>query len=126
MTDLDINGTQSTPSVTSDWAQGVLEIKGDSYPENSYEIFSPILKWVDDFLAQESRPFLLRLGLLYLNTSSVKVMMDIFDEMQGAFDAGRDVRVEWLYAKENERVAELAGEFKEDYSFPFVIEVLQT
>jgi len=122
MTDLNIAATQSTPQVTAIWAGGVLKMEGDSYPENSCQFFMPVISWVKEYLSESTAPLHLNLRLLYLNTSSVKAMMDIFDLIEEAFVKGRDVAVTWFYDPENERVAELAGEFKEDCTFPFAIQ----
>ena len=121
MNDLDISATDSTPAVHSDWAAGWLEMTGDSYPENSFELFQPVLDWLAAFLAGDTRALAVELQLLYLNTSSVRAMMDIFDALQEAHEGGRAVSVTWRYDRDNERVAELAAEFKEDYTFPFAI-----
>ena len=75
MNDLKIEGTQSTPAISSEYAAGVLEMRGDSYPENSFELFSPVLDWIEAYLRDGDRPLTLNLRLLYLNTSSVKAMM---------------------------------------------------
>jgi hypothetical protein len=119
MNDLKIEGSQSTPAISSDYAAGVLEMRGDSYPENSFELFSPVLDWIEAYLRDGDRPLTLNLQLLYLNTSSVKAMMDIFDILEEAHGKGRKVAVNWYYDEQNERVAELAEEFKEDCTFPF-------
>jgi hypothetical protein len=121
MNDFSIAGTQSTPEIRSDWEGGVLVMQGNSYPENSYELFSEIVEWIERFFREEDRPLNLDLHLLYLNTSSVKAMMDIFDVLEAAWTEGKKVSVNWHYDKRNERVAELAEEFKEDCSFPFDI-----
>lgn len=122
MNDIDIRGTQSIPRIVSSRAEGLLRMDGDSYPENSYELFGPVIEWVEDYLAREARPLLLDLSLLYLNTSSIRAMMDIFDLLQAAHEGGRQVAVRWRYDRRNERVRELAEEFAEDCSFPFRIE----
>jgi hypothetical protein len=120
MDNLKIEGTQSTPSIVADFKAGIVEMRGDSYPENSFELFSPAMQWIENYLQQE-RSLTLNLHLLYLNTSSVKAMMDIFDILEDAHKAGRKVVVNWFYDEQNERVADLAEEFKEDCSFPFEI-----
>lgn len=120
MNNLNIESTQSTPSIFADAAAGVVEMRGDSYPENSFELFSPVMQWIEAYLRGESG-LTLNLYLLYLNTSSVKAMMDIFDILEEAHRAGRKVAVNWFYDEQNERVAELAEEFKEDCSFVFEI-----
>ena len=48
-------------------------------------------------------------------------MMDIFDLLEEAHDDGREVSTVWYYDEDNERIAELAEEFKEDCTFPFEI-----
>lgn len=121
MTDFSIAGTQSTPEIRSDWDNGILYLQGDSYPENSYELFSQVIEWIEQFLTTADRPLKLNLQLLYLNTSSIKAMMDIFDDLEAAHVEGKQVSVDWHYDKRNERVAELAEEFKEDCTFPFHI-----
>lgn len=121
MNELKIEGTQSTPAIHCDPASGVVTMRGDSYPENSFELFSPVLAWIEDYLRDSEQPLRLRLQLLYLNTSSVKAMMDIFDLLNEAHARGRAVSVHWSYDAQNERVAELAEEFREDCEFPFTI-----
>ena len=121
MNDLNLPGTQSTPSIQADAASGVLRMGGDSYPENSFELFGPVLEWVETYLRDRAEPLRLELDLLYLNTSSIKAVMEIFDLLEAAHVQGRAVKVEWFYDMRNERVGELAEEFKEDCSFPFAV-----
>lgn len=121
MTELNIPGTQSSPAIQADWAAGLLAMQGDSYPENSFELFGQVIDWVERFLREAGRPLQLELRLLYLNTSSIKALMDIFDLLEDAHRDGLPVGVNWHYDSRNERVAELAEEFREDCSFPFAI-----
>ncbi|MEH3085403.1 MAG: biofilm regulation phosphoprotein SiaC [Xylophilus ampelinus] len=121
MHDIHIPGSPSTPDIHGDAAAGVLAIRGDSYPENSFELFSPVIDWVRAFLAADARPLTLDLGLVYLNTSSVKAMMDIFDLLEEAHGRQRPVAVRWTYDPRNGQIAELAEEFREDCTFPFEI-----
>ncbi|EHY76917.1 MULTISPECIES: biofilm regulation phosphoprotein SiaC [Stutzerimonas] len=121
MNDFSIPGSQSTPAIQSDWEKGIVSMQGDSYPENSYELFHQVYEWIERFLGEAGHPLSLELRLLYLNTSSIKAMMDIFDLLEAAYQEGRQVAVNWYYDIRNERVVELAEEFKEDCTFPFSI-----
>jgi hypothetical protein len=121
MCDLNFTATPSTPAVAANASAGTLELRGDSYPENSLEFFQPVVAWISDYLKDCDNPLALELHLLYLNTSSVKAMMDIFDMLEAAHAAGRAVGVRWYYDRDNERIADLAEEFKEDCTFPFDI-----
>lgn len=113
--------SQLTPAIAADWDKGLLSISGDSYPENSFEFFTTTIEWIEAFLAGSDRPLHLTLRLVYMNTSSVKAMMDIFDMLEEAHGKGRKVAVDWLYDPRNERVEMLAEEFREDCTFPFNI-----
>ena len=67
---LAIAASQSTPSVTADWELGLLRMQGDSYPENSFEFFGPIIGWLERLLQAPPAPLLrLELRLVYMNTS---------------------------------------------------------
>ena len=121
MNDFSIPSSQSTPGVRSDWNAGHLHMAGDSYPENSFDLFQQVFDWIESYLDQAGAPLSLELRLLYLNTSSVKAMMDVFDLLEAAHQDGKQVAVNWYYDPQNERVAELAEEFKEDCTFNFNI-----
>ena len=126
MNELNIIATNSTPMIRTDGTSGTLQLAGDSYPEHAFEFFAPLMAWVKQHLAQGDAPLRLELSLLYLNTSSVRILMDILDQAEEAFQAGRDVSLTWRYDSDNERVAELAEEFREDCTFPFTIEACET
>lgn len=57
-----------SPAISADWTTGVISMKEDSYPENSFELFAPLIDWVEAFLAQANRPLQLDLELVYLAT----------------------------------------------------------
>ncbi|HLO67680.1 MAG TPA: biofilm regulation phosphoprotein SiaC [Holophaga sp.] len=119
--DLTLEATASSPAVEARAAQGLLRIRGEAYPENAFAFFSPVLAWTEAFLAKGPAPLRVELELTYLNTSSIKSMMDLMDLLQEAFDGGRDVGLAWFYDPENDRALDLAEEFREDLTLPFDI-----
>lgn len=121
VSDLSIEATQFSPDVRTDWQKGLIKMTGESYPENTYEFFAQLLEWKQSYLSETEEPLLMELHLSYLNTSSIRAMIDIFDILQEAADEGRDIRVLWQYDKRNPRASELGEEFKEDYTFTFEI-----
>lgn len=123
---LSLEATQFSPSVNADWEQGCLRMSGESYPENTYEFFAQVIGWTEKFLSTNAVPLTLELHLSYLNTSSIRAMIDIFDLLQDASLEGKSVSVRWMYDSRNPRASELGEEFKEDYTFPFDIVALDS
>lgn len=121
METLHIEGTKSTPDILFDHATGVLSMSGESYPENSFDFFRPILSWLTRFMAVHKGPVTFNTNLSYLNTGSTKCMMDILDVLEESYLDGRSVTVNWYYDVENQRARETAEEFKEEVTLPFII-----
>lgn len=121
LSELTLAGTTASPSVRCTLEPLCITMQGDSYPENAFELFNPVLQWAEAALDRSEAPFLVELELIYLNTSSVRIMMELFDILEAAHNAGRKVAIHWYFDAKTPRVAELAEEFKEDLSLPFEI-----
>lgn len=118
---LEITQSKSTPFVDFDPDTGVLEIGGESYPENSHEFFAPLVEWINHYLSGDEKSAVLRVTLTYMNTSSTKYMIEILDRVEQAYEDGRDVLVEWYCDEDNERELDTVEELKEDFEMPFDI-----
>lgn len=121
MESLTLSPTASTPEVSFNPDTGLLIIKGESYPENSLELFQPLLAWVSEFLENSPLPIKLEIGLTYLNTSSIKSLMDLLDLLEEAHKESREVTVTWFYDEDNDRALEMAEEFREEVTLPFFL-----
>jgi hypothetical protein len=110
-----IAATKSTPTVDFDAKQKQLAIRGESYPENAFQFYEPILQWLDSFLQQSPAegPIEMSLQLPYINTSSSKCVMMILEKLEKAKEQGNRAIVNWYYDPENENELECAEEFKE-------------
>lgn len=117
-----IEGTRSSPAVDCDPSKRVIHLSGESYPENTFDFYRPIITWLDTILDDETKePVTLEIALSYLNTGSIKSMMDMLDRLDEAHAAGTEVSVIWRCDPENERIVELAEELLEDVSLPYDI-----
>ncbi len=56
-----IEKTKSTPEIYFDPNQNKLKIKGQSYPENSFKFYEPVLFWLDEYLAQVEQAVLVEI-----------------------------------------------------------------
>ncbi len=116
--------TKSSPAIAFDSGTGLLEISGESYPENSYEFYKPLLLWISRFCTIFPGTIVFSCRITYLNTGSTKSMMDIFDLFEDRFQRGQEIKVNWFCDIDNDRAIETAEEFMEDVTFPFEIKPL--
>lgn len=111
--------TGSTPYIRFDPQSGELVFKGESYPENALSFYEPLIKAIEAHLKDSQSSLHITLALSYMNTSSIKALMDILDLADEAHRAGVPVSVTWYHDPEDDRSLEVAEEFCEDLSLPF-------
>lgn len=116
MDSLHIEATKSTPYIHYGADENILDIMGESYPENAAAFYSPVFRWLDEFLAEyPNRSLTVNIELLYFNSSSSKALMNLFDRFENAAENGWTITVNWIYQMENETARECGEEFQEDY-----------
>jgi SiaC family regulatory phosphoprotein len=118
---IDIAAGKSTPRILLDSDKKEFLIEGQSYPENSMSFYEPVIAWIKEYLSKENEEFLLKIRLLYINTSSTKAMFYIFDILEEAFKNGKNVKINWIYDSENEMAKETGEELLEDLTLPYTI-----
>lgn len=122
MESINIPQTDATPLVVFDPASNTLRLAGESYPENSFDFYAPVVTWLKAAL-QEKDELRLDITITYMNSSSTKCTLDLLDIMEEAHARGVKTSIIWRYDQENPRSYVLAEEFREEVTFPFDIEV---
>ena len=93
-------------------------MQGESFPENSFDFYAPVLAWLPQSLP--GLPGLrLDVAVSYMNSSSIKCMLDILDVLEAAYKEGKAVSVLWIYDQDNPRALDLAEEFRSEVTLPF-------
>jgi len=107
--------TEATPEIRFDHASGILELRGESYPENTAEFYAPVFEWLRAFLASGSGVSVtVNMEIIYFNSSSSKALMNMFDLLDEAVAKGKKIAVNWIYDAGNESALEYGEEFKDD------------
>ncbi|OYT71982.1 MAG: hypothetical protein CFK52_06370 [Chloracidobacterium sp. CP2_5A] len=119
MENLVIEKAKATPRIAFDATTGVLEMEGDSYPENAMHFYQPVLEWLSRFLSSSSTPVTFNFRLDYFNTSSSKCIITILEMVENAVKSGRTVTMNWHYYEDDDDMKEHGEEFAEDFSIPF-------
>jgi hypothetical protein len=121
MNTLHIEATKSTPEIDFDPARHLLRITGQSYPENSFKFYEPVIAWMEEYFGLTGMETVIELNLPYINTSSSRSIMMIIALLEKMYQGGQKVELRWYYDPENDSELECAEEFKEDTTFPFAI-----
>ena len=121
MEKLSIEGTSKTPTIFTDSDQGLVEITGRSNPENSVEFYKPLMDWVDEYVKEPGEKTTVNIKLEHFNTSSSKMILDVFKRLEPVLDAKQEIIVNWYYEDDDEELLE-AGETYESMSeLPFLM-----
>lgn len=116
MDKLIVEATRSSPAIELDAETCQLHIRGESYPENAAAFYAPVFAWLKEFIAslELAATVHVDLEILYLNSSSTKVMLNLLDVLEQAAQDGANIIVNWYYDPENETMLECGQDFSEE------------
>lgn len=114
-----IVGTDDTPSVTLDVANEIFEISGRSLPEDVAAFYEPILDWLDRYSEEASGKTVFNFKLVYFNTASSKMILDILLKLEEMYESGKEVLVRWHFPEDDEDMQEAGEEYADIVEVPF-------
>jgi hypothetical protein len=112
---LNLDGTEDTPRIILDKANGIFEISGRSLPEDSAEFFQPVLDWLDAYQKASNAETNFIFKLEYFNTASSKLILDILSKLEDI----KGTTVLWYFHEDDEDMEEAGEEFSELVDVPF-------
>ncbi len=114
MENLNIEETKYTPKIILD-ASGTISLVGKSYPENTFEFYAPIMRWIKEYFeTSAASTTTVNLEITYFNSSSSKLFFDFFDLLDENND-NHTIKINWIYDEENESSEEAGEDFIEDF-----------
>lgn len=119
MNNLIIQETKYTMSVDFNAETGILSMSGNSYPEDALSFFETLNKWIEEYIKEVKGEIILNIKLNYLNSSSSKCFMDIFDILENYSDNDGVVKVNWYYCVDDDEIKEAGEELLEDLSMDY-------
>lgn len=121
LTKLEIEGTRDTAYILFDKENNVFEIKGNSLPENTNKFFEPIFDWIEHYIQNPNASTHLNCDLEYFNSSSAKMIYQIFIEFEKLKGLGKDVNISWHYESGDALIEEKGLEYKAILDVPFTL-----
>jgi hypothetical protein len=119
METIKIQGTEDTPKVTLDKENELMEISGRSLPEDVASFYDPILTWLDEYAQSPNKKTVFNFKLVYFNTASSKLLLDILMKLEEIHEAGHDVLIRWHYPEDDEDMEEAGEEYSDIVDVPF-------
>jgi hypothetical protein len=114
-----IKGTEDTPSVVLDAAENVMEISGRSLPEDVSSFYGPILSWLAEYVKAPNPKTVFNFKLVYFNTASSKLILDILMKLEDLSQKGNEVLVKWYFPEDDEDMQEAGNEYADIVEVPF-------
>ena len=116
MNNLIIEETKYTPSINFNVQKGVFQLKGKSYPENTFDFYKPMMDLVEEYFdGKEQERTVINMEIIYFNSSSSKLFFDFFDLVEEAHNNGKTIEINWIYDEENDSALEAGEDFQEDF-----------
>ena len=119
METIKIQGTEDTPKVILDKDNDIMEISGRSLPEDVASFYEPVLSWLDEYAQSPNGKTVFNFKLVYFNTASSKLLLDILMKLEEIHEAGNDVLIRWHYPEDDEDMEEAGEEYADIVDVPF-------
>lgn len=115
---INLEGTEDTPKIILDKANGTFEISGRSLPEDSADFYQPVLDWIDAYKDDPNSETEFVFKLEYFNTASSKLILDILSKLEDV----EGTQIKWFFHEDDEDMEEAGEEFSELVELPFEFE----
>jgi hypothetical protein len=119
METIKIQGTEDTPKVILDKEKEIMEISGRSLPEDVASFYEPVLTWLDEYAQGPNKKTVFNFKLVYFNTASSKLLLDILMKLEEIHEAGHDVLIRWHFPEDDEDMEEAGEEYADIVDVPF-------
>ena len=117
MDPINIAQTARTPRVEFDFETNKFVIAGESYPEDVSNFYGPLLETFTKFLNNlADAQISFRFELIYFNSSTAKILMELFEALEEAAGSGNQVVITWAHEAGDDNIKELGEEFAEELS----------
>lgn len=124
MKSLLLEATHNSPFVSLNAETLEFTISGDSRPENSQNLFDPLINWLSEFKTYAASELTegklnLVIALDYFNSSSAKCLFDFIEKFAELEEIGLKVKVIWQYEFDDDDVFDAGQDLAEMLGIEF-------
>ncbi|MBL4670229.1 MAG: DUF1987 domain-containing protein [Flavobacteriales bacterium] len=118
MSDIDIEGTLKTPTISFDEINNYLLIEGRSTLENPAKFYKPLISKLEKLEKSSSREMKIDFKLEYFNTTSSIAILDVLKRLQ-SLNKDKEIVINWSYDEGDEDILEIGEDYSSILKFPF-------
>lgn len=116
MDDYYVPASSSSPEIDFKFSQNTLSIKGESYPENAAAFYGPILSSLKCYLGSlQEGSAEINVELKYFNSSSTKILLNLFEILNNSVLAGNKITLNWYYHEDDDTILEFGEDLYSDF-----------
>jgi len=121
MEKLRIEPTDDSPFIILNKENNRFEISGISLPEDAIAFYLPVLNWLRNYKNDPAEKTEFNFKLIYFNTASSKLILDILLILEEIKENGNEVVVNWHSLKSDEDMQDAGEEYSEmvDLNFKY-------
>nr|CRH05979.1 conserved protein of unknown function [Candidatus Magnetococcus massalia] len=115
MDTIKIEKTERSPEIEFVFPENRFALRGESYPEDVPAFYGPHISALGNHLESlEEGEVTFDFELIYFNSTSAKVIMNLFETLDEAAERGVTVTINWHFEEDDDNMEELGEEFGED------------
>lgn len=115
MENIKLERTERTPEIDFNFSDNIFAMRGECYPEDVPSFFAPHLAKLEEHLkASGGQEIVFNFELIYFNSTSAKIVMQLFELFEETAENGCSVSVNWYFEKDDDNMEEIGEEFGED------------
>lgn len=115
MENLEITGSETTPSITFNQQKNQFAIEGRSLMEDANIFYKPVQNWFLEYRKNPNPKTEVVIRLEYLNTATSRQFLDLFKILEGIPASS----IIWQFSDEDEDMEEMGQELAELVKVPF-------
>lgn len=107
MENINLESTEDSPEVLFDNEKKVLQISGNSYPENCEKIYEPIKAFLSNYSVEENNRLNFYCHFNLINSTSTVYVAQIIVKVAELAKEGLSVFIKWYYDEYDEEMLDL-------------------
>ncbi len=111
--------TPKTPLINFDPENGIIELRGKSFPENAATFYTPLIEWIGQYSINPAPVTKIEFELVYFNTGTAKMLLVLINELTSIYKKDQKSMLYWYYSDQD--ILGFAEDIRENIGIPMIL-----